>query len=447
MKGNLSSCCRAGTLLPPAVFVLGMIAGVALGGESASRTREARRDIPPSSGEYLGHRWRIDPNHLMWWDGKPYVPFGGFGLKPDDAPGLDTHNLWIDFDPFMENPQYTREQHKRDIAQRLAAMARAGRTCIVQFSMAQPHIPDGTGPGVSWTQPRGGIDAALLADPQIRQAIFRVWADYAPAVRSECVRGLVLWNEINVWRWPERYSTQEYAEILREYVREAKRLVGDLPVCFKTAGTWNAGPAIAAAAAADGLGLDVWFSRPDDPYALREIHQARRMLEERQEKTTWFFIAEGGRIVGTDGEAFGYPEAWPPFQSEQQAREILRSYARAGVKGFIYNGPPPDRHPEYRDSYRWLGQLRPESMALMVHTAAPIEPEPPGSAQDAIRAARADSRVQERLKGAEGVRAEAEFAGQWNVWLVHFYAGGRKIAFASVDPQGRVLEVGPGEEG
>jgi hypothetical protein len=32
--------------------------------------------LPHSSGEYLGQKWYVDENHLMWWDGKPYVPFG-----------------------------------------------------------------------------------------------------------------------------------------------------------------------------------------------------------------------------------------------------------------------------------------------------------------------------------------------------------------------------------
>ncbi len=333
--------------------------------------------LPPSSGEYLGQKWQIDENHLMWWDGKPYVPFGGFGLKPDDDFGLDTHNLWIDFDPFIEDPTYTRERHKRDIAGRLAAIAAAGQTCIVQFSMALPHMPDGPRSGMRWSEPDGGIDASGLADPEVKQAIYRVWADYAPAVRSECIRGLVLWNEINVWRWPERFSALEYAAILHEYVLEAKRLVGDLPVCFKAAGTWRAEPVIVAAAMGDGLGFDVWFSWPDDPYALREIGQARRYLEQHQKKTTWLFIAEGGRVIGEDGEGFKYPDAWPPFKSKEDAREILLSYARAGVKGFIYNGPLPDRHPEYRSSYRWLGQLRREITEIMIQAEAQSEQHSP----------------------------------------------------------------------
>ena len=32
-----------------------------------------------ASGEYMGQTWLIDENHLMWWDGKPYVRFGFTG--------------------------------------------------------------------------------------------------------------------------------------------------------------------------------------------------------------------------------------------------------------------------------------------------------------------------------------------------------------------------------
>jgi hypothetical protein len=35
--------------------------------------------LQSSSGEYQGHKWHIDENHLMWWDGKPYVRFGFTG--------------------------------------------------------------------------------------------------------------------------------------------------------------------------------------------------------------------------------------------------------------------------------------------------------------------------------------------------------------------------------
>ena len=35
--------------------------------------------VQPSHGEYMGHKWDIDSNHLLCWDGKPYVRVGFTG--------------------------------------------------------------------------------------------------------------------------------------------------------------------------------------------------------------------------------------------------------------------------------------------------------------------------------------------------------------------------------
>ena len=353
------------------------------------------KSLPRSSGEFLGHKWHIDENHLLWWDGKPYIPFGGFGIEPGNKFGLKTYNLWIDFDPFIGRPEYTREQHQRDIAERLQRIANSGGTCIVQFSMALPHLPEGPHPGMRWEEPKGGIDASRLADPQVKQAIFRVWAEYAPAIRNECVRAVILWNEINVWRWPDHISIEEYAALLGEYVREVKHLVGNAPVCFKSVGTWNAQTVIAAAAAADGLGFDVWFEDAHDKRANSEIERARHMLEERQKKTTWFFIAEGGRRSNLPEEipVDDYWDRWPPFRSKEEAAGILLAYARAGAKGFIYNGPSSDPRSKYHESYRWLGELKSEISHLMVEskTPLPFQGKRAGAANDKHIAANADA--------------------------------------------------------
>lgn len=420
--------------------------------EEARKALQRRKDVLWSSGEYLGHKWHIDENHLMWWNGKPYVPFGGFGITPVNEFGLNTFNLWIDFDSFIGRPGYTRKQHRAEIARKLNAITKAGGTCIVQFSMALPHIPEGPKPGMRWREPEGGIDGSCLADPEVKRAILSVWEYYAPAVRKECVRAIVLWNEINLWRWPERMSVEKYGQVLGQYALEVKRMVGDLPVCFKIAGTWRAGAVIAGAAEADGLGFDVWFTKPDDTGSRREIESALWMLESRQKKTSWFFIAEGGRGFaegGTDDarEVKNYWDNWPPFRSKKEARGILRTYAQSGAKGFIYNGPTSEPGSKYRGSYRWLGELKPEITTLMVETKRP----PPEArwamtTERAVTAARADERVQELLRGLDDVRAEAEFAERWQVWLVHFFVGERRVGFASVSEDGKVLEVGAAEE-
>lgn len=44
------------------------------------RMSETSNGVPVhSSGEYDGKKWHIDDNHLMYWDGEPYVRFGFTG--------------------------------------------------------------------------------------------------------------------------------------------------------------------------------------------------------------------------------------------------------------------------------------------------------------------------------------------------------------------------------
>lgn len=415
-------------------------------------SNDATSTLPRSTGEYLGQKWHVDEKHLLWWDGQPYTPFGGFGIEPDNKFGLKTYNLWIDFDPFHENPKYTREQHRRDIAERLSRIADSGGTCIVQYSMAEPHLPEGPRPGMRCEEePDGSINASRLADPKVKQAILKVWAEYAPAVRNDCVRAIVLWNEINVWNWPDSISDEQYASLLEEYVREVKRLVGDLPVCLKIAGTWNARTVIAAAgSAADGLGFDTWVIDGDEGHAAHEIQRALHMLEERQQKTTWFFIAEGGRSIPEEQQVAELWDRYPPFRSKEEAARILRGYAHAGAKGFIYNGPNSDPESNYRDSYRWLGELKPEISRLMVEIKAPV-PSDEGRARGevspalAIAAACSDRSVQQLLSDVRNLRLTVEFSDLWNVWLVQFYSGDSALGFASVSKDGKVLEAGAPE--
>ncbi|MFQ6035846.1 MAG: hypothetical protein ACE5NM_08380, partial [Sedimentisphaerales bacterium] len=69
-----------------------------------------KRDIQPTRGQYMGHKWHIDGNHLLWWDGEPYVRYGFTGNGQVDKfmkLGFDQFNvspseeLWV----FSKDPQ------------------------------------------------------------------------------------------------------------------------------------------------------------------------------------------------------------------------------------------------------------------------------------------------------------------------------------------------------
>ena len=128
----------------------------------------------------------------------------------------------------------------------------------------------------------------------------------------------------------------------------------------------------AARVAADGLGFDTWDMDGDEGRAAREIQHALHMLEERQQKTTWFFIAEGGRsIPRRNSRSPGCGTATRRFARRRKQPGFCDGAAHAGAKGFIYNGPNSDSESNYRDSYRWLGELEPEISRLMVEIKTP----------------------------------------------------------------------------
>jgi len=77
---------------------------------------EAR--IQPTRGEYLGQSWHIDANHLLWWEGKPYVRYGFTGNGNVDSfmkKGFTQFNaypseeLWVFSKDSVKNRQAVQE--------------------------------------------------------------------------------------------------------------------------------------------------------------------------------------------------------------------------------------------------------------------------------------------------------------------------------------------------
>lgn len=65
---------------------------------SAAAKADAKGQGPQrTQGEFMGHRWYIDRNHLVWWDGKPYVRYGFTGNGEIDRfmeLGFDQFNVY-----------------------------------------------------------------------------------------------------------------------------------------------------------------------------------------------------------------------------------------------------------------------------------------------------------------------------------------------------------------
>ncbi len=117
---------------------------------------------------------------------------------------------------------------------------------------------------------------------------------------------------------------------------------------------------------------------------------------------------------------------------------LLNDHGYRGFNRFLMN---PSASQAARE-VEWMAELRPQLVPLVVQTTGAPAASAGIAREEAIAAARADRQVQQLLRAAEPTRVVAEFSDRYGVWLVHFYAGDRPMAFASVSREGEVVEAG-----
>jgi len=317
--------------------------------------------LATTQGNWMGQAWSIDAAHMMWWAGQPFIPYGAFSPTPDNTYGLDFANVWIDGD--------------------LAY----GRTLAEQVALVNQMIGDYCAAGIGVqvqmsTDAPDNLDASTLFDPAVRQRIFQSWRQFAGAFEHDCLRGITLWNEINVWSWPETYSPSQYGESLGGYAAEMRAIIaphGQLPIVFKVAGDWNSEAVVEGAKRSDGLLVDIWPSKQGHASSAWSFRRLRELLEDGQAHTTWFFVGEAGKGLGEGcGVAVQqYWDNWPPFVDYQEALGILTDYARWGAKGMIYNGPLNSGAAScsYADSYGFLQQAKSTVVDLMIEIGRDVD--------------------------------------------------------------------------
>lgn len=64
--------------------------------------------MQPSQGRYLDRTWRIEEDHLIWWDDKPYIGYGFTGNGDTDR------LIKLGFDQFNVGPCEQVEGHQDD---------------------------------------------------------------------------------------------------------------------------------------------------------------------------------------------------------------------------------------------------------------------------------------------------------------------------------------------
>ncbi len=250
---------------------------------------------------------------------------------------------------------------------------------------------------------------------------------------------------------------------LAEYAKLAKEVIGPVPVFVCSA---------SIAGEADGyLAMHRWALREGVDGLIRNhyghggkedrhtlVSLARWLADVQQESgcTKHLWANEVGYVRPdvTDAEWVAAEAADPgaggsfgsqwAFPSQESLREVLLLLNQYGYRGFNRFLMSPSSSRAARE-VEWMAKLRPDIVALVVQTKG----SPPATARltsdQATAAARKDPRVEQLLRGVKSIRVTAEFSDRWNVWLVTFLSGDRRVAFASVSNDGEVLEVGSPE--
>jgi hypothetical protein len=309
-----------------------------------------------SSGTYTctscksAHSWYVDNKHMLWWDAKPYIPYGVFGkLDINNSYGITDFNIWLDNDTGNKNndPVYLDTQTTQ--------ITNMGGTYIIQLLTMEPP----------------NVDASKLADSATKKQIVDTWKKYKSAVSKDGLRGIVIWNEIDInFKWPT-YTADQYGKILADYAKEAKAIFGDVPISFKTTESFvytgvssGVDAVVSGAVNANGLGFDS-YATTCNASDFTSIKTALSKIESKQTKPTWFWIAEFG--VGAEGRAKQCGNYWanfPPFASKNDMRCYMQNMIDNGVKGFIYAAPSPSYTnscgDSFASSYTWYGELKSE---------------------------------------------------------------------------------------
>ncbi len=251
---------------------------------------------------------------------------------------------------------------------------------------------------------------------------------------------------------------------LAEYARMAKAAIGDVPV-FVCSAAIGGDPD-------QYLGLHRWALREGvdglsrnhyghggryESHALAQLAQWMSKVRQESGCTKQLWANEVGYLgphvtdeenaakeateLGSEG-SFGSQWAFPSSASLREMLVLLTRYGYRGFNRFLIN-PSAARASE---EVRWTAQLRPKITSMVVRADARSAAAEELTREQAIAAARADRRVLQLLRDTEAPRTTAEFSERWDVWLVHFFAGDRPLGFASVNSQGKVLEVGGPEE-
>jgi hypothetical protein len=103
-----------------------------------------------SQGEYMGHKWYIDENHMIFWDDEPYIRYSFTGsprldqLEEFFALGIDQFNVLAGEEKYVfENDPAVHQQNKEEIDAFTTAVTELGGTYYAGLNTLLPWKTSG----------------------------------------------------------------------------------------------------------------------------------------------------------------------------------------------------------------------------------------------------------------------------------------------------------------
>lgn len=284
--------------------------------------------------------WKIE-NHVLYWEGQPFIPVAGFWTNPSHPREITTFNLWIDEDRLAAGASPA--QYLRELDQITSEISRRGHTYILL--LAYPPAPR--------------RDATWLFDARAVGPVVQGWQRLAPVIAKPGLRALLLFNEVNAeWSWPASRTANEYGRALASLALQAQQAIGQVPVLFKTSGVSGGFQnVLAGARATSGLGVDLFpRSCGNGRFGPPEAEKALSVLSGNRPSGLFWATEFGKRSPKTEEELQGRPlwEGYEPYANPEELRCHIDRWLAAGVTGFVFVVPGHDY-----GGYRWFGALKP----------------------------------------------------------------------------------------
>lgn len=370
---------------------------------AACNQPDAKPDAKPSAdgltrGEYMGQKWHIDKNHLLHWDGKPFIPsfindFSRAHYLSDDftieqvkedidaAIGRGQKQFWLDID-YIDSEWFNAKQADGRVRQVTEHINASGGTYYLAYSIQVSRYkllaqqdPDRYAECVreflETDDPCTDNFVVDMLKPErveaFRQDLRRIGSIAAtPALRAIELIGEINANE-HVVATDDKEMIDNLAAVFNTYGKTAKEEIGDVPVVFRGGGEgYLAG---LRAEHWDGVTMQYSGSMPEHVHTLAQRHSTILRLINSCPKTKVYWSYAQGRV----GFSFFL------YRSKELMRGHYMGLVEAGVTGLPFDQfssnwfsalgmeePPPGLR---EDNRKWWVELQPELEAEILRRA------------------------------------------------------------------------------